>query len=385
MSSRRSALVPISLMLIGVAMVATAIWWAWRGKPPLQINKPGPGTTSTVSAVLYRPADSDWWLVFGNEPTLARPVLANLAALDPTAPVLPSTLAATVPAPIAIAAAGPLRLWQFPAQTTLNIPASANSNAGRWHVETLADATLLFWLPGDLQTTAVDRVSLPAAGTGELHQRWLRQRLSWPDASCEALPALLNQLPALAQLSFREQANGIRWQLQWSTLPAALFANLQSAAAPQALADDRDRWFWREADLSALPRAAGCPALPGSGGFVARLWQEQEQLQAALARPGASTISGFPLPLPNGVKLKPVQMKTGNTSAAANSALAEQWVQQQTLLPEPGLLLAIQHRGADESSNSSELSNDGEFAGLDLRLRTEPPAALQLQWQWPLP
>src|SRR3990167_4772550 len=232
MSSRRSTLVPISLMLIGVAMVATAIWWAWRSKPPLQISKPGASTTRAESAALYRPTDSDWWLVFGNESPLAQPVLANLAALDPTAPVLPSMLSATVPAPIAIAAAGPLRLWQFPARTTLNLPASANNSAGRWHIETLADATLLFWLPGDLQTTAVDRVSLPAAGTGELHQRWLRQRLSWPEAGCEALPALLNLLPALAQLSFREQANGIRWQLQWSALPAALFANLQSAAAP---------------------------------------------------------------------------------------------------------------------------------------------------------
>lgn len=379
MSSRRSSLVPISLMLIGLAMVATAIWWAWRSKPPLQISAPDTGTSTTTTAALYRPADSDWWLVFGTEPALALPVMANLAALDPSAPVLPATLSAALPAPIAIAAAGPLRLWQFPADTILNIPAAANSNAGRWHVEALADATLLFWLPGDLQTTAVDRVGLPAAGTGQLHQRWLRQRLAWPEASCDALPALLNQLPAVAELSFREQSNGIRWQLQWSALPAALFATLQTAAAPQALADDRDRWFWREADLSALPRPTDCPALPASGGFVARLWQEQEQLHAALARPGAGSISGFPLPLPDGVNLKPVPVNAGKASAAVSSKLAEQWLQQQALLPEPGLLLAIQHRSAVKPGT------DGEFAGLDLHLRTKPPAALQLQWQWPLP
>jgi hypothetical protein len=48
-------------------------------------------------------------------------------------------------------------------------------------------------------------------------------------------------------------------------------------------------------------------------------------------------------------------------------------LQQQSLTIEPGLLLAVQHH------------RDGEFAGMELLLRSDRPDSLLLQWRWPLP
>ncbi|NQD38596.1 hypothetical protein HPT27_16350 [Permianibacter sp. IMCC34836] len=365
MSSRKMQWLPLLLMLVGIALLATSAWFAWR-KPAPQVTVAPPPEPLTTAA-FYRPASSDWWLYFGAQSALSQPALKTLPTLDPDTPALP----AGYPAAQAVAAAGALRIWQFPAGQVLPLPAPLAERKGRWHIEQLDDASLLFWLPEAVNTTAVDRVAEPLAGSGLIRRAWLQQRLNWPAASCEALPLLLQQLPDDAQLHLRQDNDGLSWQIVWPSLPAALSALLQSAGAPQASHADDDSWFWREADLANLPRPEACPASVAGGGFVARLWQQQSELQAALARPGASKLQGSPLPLPAGIQLKPVSLSNG--AGLASGALASAWLSQQSLLPENGLLLAVQHQHSDD------------FAGMQLRLQTLPPAGLVLQWRWPLP
>ncbi len=373
MSSRRSLVLPLVLMGLGLALLLTAVWWAWQsGQRDVAVAVKSDRDTPAASAatpVFYRPANSDWWLILSEgEPrasAAASAVRSNLPQLDPGTPDLPREL----PDPVAMAAAGALRLWQFAPGTPVKTPAA--TDAGRWHVETLSDATVLFWLPATVTTTAVDRIRRPSAGTGMVQRRWLQQRLGWPASSCEPLPALLEQLPEQALLQFDPGVDQLRWQLYWQQLPAALATLIASVGAPQALADPTDSWFWREADLSALPRAEGCPVGSAGAGFVARLWQENSQWHAALARPGQQELSGFPLPLPDGLTLAPSQLAGGR--GLASDAAATAWLQQQSLLPETGLLLTVRHHG------------DSDFAGLALSLRSDTPGTLRLQWQWPLP
>lgn len=365
MSSRKLQWLPLLLMLVGIAMLATAAWFAWHKPAPQVTVAAAPEPLST--AAFYRPANSDWWLYFGAQSALSLPAVANLPALDPDTPPLP----ADYPAPLAVAAAGALRIWQFPAKQILPVPAARTDRKGRWHVEQLADASLLFWLPEAINTTAVDRVVEPPSGTGRIRRGWLQQRLGWPAASCEALPVLLQQLPDEAQLHVQQDERGLRWLMVWPALPSALSTLLQSAGAPQANNEANDSWYWREADLANLPRPAACPAGVAGGGFVARLWQQEQQWQAALARPGASTLHGFPLPLPTGIHMQPVALSNG--AGLASSAQAGAWLNQQSLRPEAGVLLAVQHQHSED------------FAGMDLRLQTLPPAGLSLQWRWPLP
>lgn len=368
MSSRRSQRLPLLLIGFGMLLIAVAAWLIWQRSQsprpaPRSQTEPAPVTT----AVFYRPADSDWWLALGADQTLAQAVVQQLPQLDPATPVLPDHL----PLPQAIAAQAGVRVWQFAADQRIAAPPATPEQNGRWHVEALTDAQLLFWLPGDMATTAVDRVNLPPPGTGIVQRRWLQQRLAWPSESCEALPALLQQLPSSALLQFQHEHKTLRWQLVWLRVPDPLAAVLQQAAAPRATAASSDTWFWREADLTVLPRADGCATQQSGNGFAARLWQQDGKLHAALARPGKQRLSGFPLPLPDDLRLQPVTL-TG-VQAVASSPQAEAWLQQQSWIPEPGLLLAVQHR------------QDNSFAGIALQLQTLPNQGLQLQWQWPLP
>lgn len=389
MPVRRRQILPVLLMLVGVSLLLAAGWWAWQNRREAVPVRPALTAPRPAVPALYRPNDSDWWLVLADDPTIAKAALTAVTALDPATPALPDSL----PAAIAVAAAGPLRLWQFPVDAVVDLPRQSDQPAqpaaatGRWHLERLPDAVVLFWLPAELQTTAVDRVARPAAGTGAVQQRWLRQRLGWPEQSCEPLPALLQQLPTEAQLRFTATAGQPGWQLDWPNLPATLLAALAKTAAPVAVAGDHDRWFWREADLSVLPRPSNCPAMASGAGFVARLWQEGDELQAALARPGPRSVSGFPLPLPAALQLQPVALgevaapvTTGaipkqavHGHGVASSDQAKAWLQRQSLQPEPGLLLAVHHH------------SDGQFAGLHLQLRLVPGNRLQLQFQWPAP
>ncbi len=373
MSSRRTLVLPLLLMLIGLSLLGTALWWALQSnqaelavavKSDAKVN-----TGNPIAPVLYRPVDSDWWLVLSNDeplsPSLAASLRSNVPRLDPATPALPASL----PDPVAIAAAGALRLWQFAPGTPFDPPAPTDN--GRWHVERLTDATVLFWLPATVSTTAVDRIHRPVAGSGQVRRQWLQQRLGWPANSCEPLPALLEQLPDYALLHFEPTAESLRWQLYWQKLPEALAVPLATVGAPQAQANSTDPWFWREADLSALPRAPACPTSSAGAGFVARLWQEGSQWHAALARPGQQELSGFPLPLPNGLTLASSKLAAGR--GLSSGAVAEAWLREQSLLPETGLLLTVRHQ------------SDDAFAGIELTMRSDAPGTLRLQWQWPLP
>lgn len=378
MSSRSSSWLPLVLMAIGLGLVLAALVWLLRSPPaavPPATDAPhirDHGTTSATLAVQYRPADSDWWLVL---PQPAGPaasaeflaVLTTLTQLEPITPALP----ASYPLPIAMAAKGALRLWQFAPGTQLLLPTSATTD-GRWHQEQLADATLLFWLPGDMHTTAVDRIARAATGTGEVRSAWLQQRVGWAAGSCEALPAVLAQLPAVATLRLQSAETAAwRWQLSWSPLPATLREPLTQTAAPHASGEDGDRWFWREADLASVPRPSGCPATENGSGFVARLWQADGHWQAALARPGQQPVRGFPLPLPGTLTLQ--SQTLDRASALSSGPMALRWLQQQSLQPDSGLLLAIRHRP------------DGDFNGMSLQLQLTGDGELQLDWQWPSP
>ncbi len=368
MSSGRSQWLPLLLIGFGLLLMAGAAWLIWqRSLAPKPTPAEPPESSQTTAAVFYRPADSDWWLALGADQALAQAVVSQLPQLDPATPRLPADL----PLPQAIAAQAGVRVWQFAADQNLQAPVADATQNGRWHVEALADAQLLFWLPGDMATTAVDRVNLPPPGTGIVQRRWLQQRLAWPSESCEALPALLQQLPGSALLQFQRSNQSLRWQLVWLRVPENLSTLLQQAAAPRASADASDTWFWREADLTVLPRAEGCADQAAGNGFAARLWQQDGKTHAALARPGKQRLSGFPLPLPADLRLQSV-MLTG-VQAVASSPQAEAWLQQQSWIPEPGVLLAVQHR------------QDDGFAGISLQLHTLPNHGLQLQWQWPVP
>ena len=375
MSSPRSSWFPIALMVIGASLLLLALGWGWLA-PLLQRDRavttevPTPVTDHATPAVHYRPANSDWWLILAEDQhhatAFAALVMQALPQLDPDGPVL----APEWPAPVAIAAAGGLRVLQFPAGTSLTLPTPA-AGAGRWHLEALADAAVLFWLPGDQHSTAVDRVQRPAVGTGVVQRQWLQQRLQWPSESCEALPVLLSQLPDYANLQVQQEQQALRWQLYWTGLPDRLSPLLQSVGAPRAQAAAGDQWFWREADLSSLPRAASCPATHSNAGFVARIWSHDQRWHAALAHPRERNLRGFPLPLPAELPLERVTL--ANASGLSSSATATAWLQQQSLAVEPGLLLAARHH------------RDGAFAGMELLLRTDQPGSLLLQWRWPLP
>lgn len=385
MSSRQSLLLPLLLMALGLLLIVAAFGWAWwkRSTPPA-LAMPSEETEPSPVPVQYRPLDSDWWLVFDEaQRALNARVRQQISTFDPATPTLP----ADYPAPQAMAASGALRLWQFAGGTAL--PAlPATTLDGRWHRETLADATVLFWLPTATQTTSIDRVHLPAAGTGMLHRRWLQQRLGWTDHSCDALPALLQQLPEQVQLQFgkhddtpisepastpssAEQHLSVQWQLLWPELPASLAAALLQVGAPQAHSNGPDRWFWREANLATLSRPTACPPAASGAGFVARLWQRDTRWHAALARPGATTLQGFPVLLPAELQLQTLTLANGQ--GLSSDSEAEAWLRQQSFATDSGLLLAVEHRG------------DGDFAGMSLQLRARPPAMLQLLWQWPLP
>ena len=379
MSSPRSSWFPIALMAIGAGLLLFALGWGWlapllRQEPSATVPVTTTAVTSTHPSVHYRPANSDWWLVLADDSNtgttaLAERVMLTLPQLDPDGP----TLAPEWPAPVAIAAAGGLRVLQFPAGTALPLPPS-DTGAGRWHLESLADAAVLFWLPGDQHSTAVDRVPRPAAGTGSVRRQWLQARLQWPAESCDALPALLNQLPEHASLHVQQEDGAqasLRWQLHWTALASQIGPLLQSVGAPRAQAGVSDQWFWREADLSSLPRAETCPAASGNAGFVARIWSHEQRWHAALAHPRQRSLRGFPLPLPTELPLERVTLS--HASGLSSSAIATAWLQQQSLTIEPGLLLAVQHH------------RDGEFAGMELLLRSDRPDSLLLQWRWPLP
>ena len=364
MSSSKTRWLPLVLMVVGITMLATSAWWALQRKTVVV----SPVAKPLQATAFYRPAESDWWLYFGAQSGLIAAAVAAVPALDPATPALPSGF----PMPVAMAAAGHLRMWQFAAGTALVSPPVADDLNARWHIETLADANLLFWLPEDVSTTAVDRVAEPLAETGRIRRSWLQQRLDWPSTSCDTLPLLLAQLPDDAQIHVQQGPYGLEWQILWPTLPASLNAVLQGAGAPQASAAANDDWHWREADLTALARPVGCKASTSpTGGFIARLWQQGDETSAALARLGANQVQGFPLPLPPELTMKSVQLQHGAGVASSEQALS--WLTQQSLLPEPGLLLAIKHRRSDD------------FAGLELRLQSLPPTGLQLRWQWPLP
>ena len=376
MSSRRSSWFPIALMVLGASLLLLALVWAWL-RPLLrqEQSEPVPAAASANAVarptVFYRPSHSDWWLTLAASDSaatspLALRVMQQLTQLDPDGP----TLLPEWPTPVALAAAGGLRVFQYPAGTVLKLPATTET-VGRWHLESLPDAAVLFWLPGDQHSTAVDRLHRPPVATGSVTRQWLQHRLQWPAESCEALPALLSQLPESAELSVQLEQQSLRWQLRWTALPAQLGPLLQSLGAPQAQAGAQDQWFWREADLSMLPRANGCPSGSGNVGFVARIWSHEQTLQAALAHPRQRHLRGFPLPLPVDLPLHSVQLT--NASGLSSSQTATAWLQQQALLTEPGVLLAVQHR------------RDGDFAGMALLLRSDSPDSLRLQWQWPMP